>query len=109
MNPITITDAAAERIQSLLAERGKPSAGIRLGTATAGCSGLTYKIDYVDEPDPADEMVEDKGVRLYIDSQSLMYIIGSEMDFVEDTFTTGFVFNNPNETSRCGCGESFSV
>ena len=109
MTPITITDAAANHIRHLLEARGKPSAGIRLGTATAGCSGLAYKVEYVDEPDPADAVVEDKGIRLYIDGQSLMYIIGSEMDYVEDTFSNGFTFTNPNETGRCGCGESFSV
>lgn len=106
---ITITDAAAARIQSLLEKRGKPSAGIRLGTKTYGCSGLAYDIDYVDDPDPADEVVEDKGVKLFIDRESLPYVSGSEMDFVEDKFTTGFTFTNPNETGRCGCGESFTV
>lgn len=106
---ITITDAAADRIRALLAERGKPSAGIRLGTRVQGCSGLAYSVDYVDEARPGDEVVEDKGVRLYVDRQSLAYISGSEMDYVEDKFTTGFTFTNPNETGRCGCGESFTV
>ena len=106
---ITITDAAAERIRALLANRGRPSSGIRLGTRTKGCSGLSYAVDYVDEPDPADDVVEDKGVRLYIDPQSLMYLIGSQMDYVEDQFTAGFTFTNPNEKGRCGCGESFHV
>jgi len=106
---ISITDAAAARIREILERRGKTSAGIRLGTKTYGCSGLAYDIDYVDEANPDDEVVEDKGVRLYIDRASLVYVAGSEMDFVEDKFTTGFVFNNPNETGRCGCGESFTV
>jgi iron-sulfur cluster assembly protein len=106
---ISITDAAAARIREILDKRGKASAGIRLGTKTYGCSGLAYDIDYVDEANPDDEVVEDKGVRLYIDRASLVYVAGSEMDFVEDKFTTGFVFNNPNETGRCGCGESFTV
>lgn len=108
-NVITITDAAAERIRDILAARGKPSAGVRLGTKTRGCSGLAYTVDYVDEVTPGDDVVEDKGVKLFIDPQSVMYIIGSEMDYVEDTFTTGFTFRNPNEKGRCGCGESFHV
>ena len=106
---ITITDAAAGRIRYLLEKRGKPAAGLRLGTATKGCSGLSYEVDYVDAPDPADDVVEDKGVKLYIAPQSLMYLIGSEMDYVEDKFTSGFTFTNPNEKGRCGCGESFHV
>lgn len=109
MSVLTITDRAAERIKDLLDQRGKPSAGVRLGTSTQGCSGLAYKIEYVDEPDPGDEVVEDKGVRLYVDSQSLMYLLGATMDYEEDTFSTGFTFTNPNEKGRCGCGESFHV
>ncbi len=106
---ITITEAAAARIRELLERRGKPSAGVRVGTRTQGCSGLAYSVDYVDEARPDDEVVEDKGVRLYINRDSLVYIAGSEMDYVEDKFTTGFTFTNPNETGRCGCGESFTV
>lgn len=109
MAALQITDAAAERIKYLLEKRGKPSAGIRLGTKTAGCSGLKYDVDYVDEPNPMDELVEEKGVKLYIDSMSLMYLLGSTMDYAEDTFSTGFTFTNPNEKGRCGCGESFTV
>jgi len=109
MAALQITDAAAERIKHLLVQRGKPSAGIRLGTKTAGCSGLKYDVDYVDEPNPMDELVEEKGVKLYIDAMSLMYLLGSVMDYEEDTFTTGFTFTNPNEKGRCGCGESFTV
>jgi iron-sulfur cluster assembly accessory protein len=108
-NLITITDAAADRIRHLLAVRGRPAAGLRLGTATKGCSGLAYDVDYVDEPDPADDVVEDKGVKIFIAPQSLMYLIGSEMDYVEDKFSSGFTFINPNEKGRCGCGESFHV
>ncbi len=106
---LTLTDAAAERIKYLMEKRGKASAGMRLGTATRGCSGLAYAVDYVDDPDPGDEVVQDKGVRLYVDPASLMFLIGSEMDYREDTFTSGFTFSNPNEKGRCGCGESFHV
>lgn len=108
-NVIAITDAAAARIQALLAQRNRPSLGVRLGTRTKGCSGLSYSVDYVDEPNPGDEVVEDKGIRVYVDSGALLYLIGAEMDYVEDKFTSGFTFTNPNEKGRCGCGESFHV
>lgn len=106
---ITLTDAAAARIRELLAARGKPCHGVRLGTKTKGCSGLAYAVDYVDDINPADEVIEDKGVKVFIDPQSLLYLIGSEMDFVQDTFSSGFTFNNPNAKGSCGCGESFHV
>ena len=106
---LSITDAAAERMKYLMEKRGKPSAGIRLGTATRGCSGLAYEVDYVDDPDPKDEVVQDKGITLYVDPASLMFLIGSEMDYREDMFASGFTFTNPNEKGRCGCGESFHV
>lgn len=106
---INITDTAADRIKALLAERGKPSLGVRLGTRARGCSGLAYTVDYVDEPNPTDELVEDKGVRVYVDAQSLLYLIGSEMDYKDDMFAEGFTFTNPNAKGQCGCGESFHV
>jgi len=106
---ITLTDAATARIRELLAARGKPCHGVRLGTKTKGCSGLAYAVDYVDVINPADEVIEDKGVKVFIDPQSLLYLIGSQMDFVQDTFSSGFTFNNPNAKGSCGCGESFHV
>lgn len=106
---LTVTDRAVERIRDLLAKREKPAAGLRLTTPQKGCSGLSYNVDYVDEPNPLDEVVETPGGKLYIDTMSLLYIIGSEMDWQEDMFTAGFVFTNPNEKGRCGCGESFTV
>ncbi|MDA5192399.1 HesB/IscA family protein [Govanella unica] len=108
-NVISITDAAADRIKGLLADRGQASLGVRLGTRARGCSGLAYTVDYVDEPILSDEVVEDKGVRVYVDAQSLLYLIGSEMDFKEDVFAAGFTFTNPNAKGQCGCGESFHV
>lgn len=108
-NVITITDAAAERVKHLLAERGRPALGVRLGTRARGCSGLAYTVDYVDEPVATDEVVEDKGIRVYVDQQSLLYLIGLEMDFKEDIFAAGFTFTNPNAKGQCGCGESFHV
>ncbi len=106
---IQITDAAAERVQALLAKRGKPSAGIRIGVRTKGCSGLSYTIEYADERSKFDEVVEDKGVTVLIDPKATLFILGTEMDYVEDKLQSGPVFKNPNEKGRCGCGESFSV
>ena len=107
--PMTLTDAAAARVKELLAGRGKPSVGIRIGVRTKGCSGLTYTLEFADEKGPLDEMVEAKGVTVLIDPKAAMFIIGTEMDFVEEKLQAGFVFRNPNEKGRCGCGESFHV
>lgn len=106
---MTVTEAAAERIQALLAKRGKPSVGIRVGVRARGCSGMTYTLEYADEKGKFDEVVEDKGVTVLIDPKATMFIIGTEMDFVEDKLQSGFTFRNPNEKARCGCGESFHV
>jgi iron-sulfur cluster assembly protein len=108
-SPMTITEAAAERVKVLLDKRGKPSAGIRIGVRSKGCSGLSYTLEYADEPTPFDEVLADKGVTVFIDPKATMFILGTEMDFVEDKMTSGFVFRNPNEKGRCGCGESFHV
>jgi iron-sulfur cluster assembly protein len=106
---MTVTDSAAQRIQALLARRGKPSLGIRVGVRSRGCSGLTYTLEYADEKGKFDEVVQDKGVTILIDPKATMFIIGTEMDFVEDKLQSGFTFRNPNEKGRCGCGESFHV
>jgi iron-sulfur cluster assembly protein len=106
---MTITEAAAQRIQALLQKRGKPSVGIRVGVRARGCSGLTYTLEYADEKGKFDEVVEDKGVTVLIDPKATMFILGTEMDFVEDKLQSGFTFRNPNEKGRCGCGESFHV
>lgn len=114
--PINITDQAAERIRFLLSERGKPSAGIKVGVRSGGCSGLAYTIEYADEIGEFDEVVpypeganDNAEFNVLIDPKAIMYLIGTEMDFIEEKMKSGFVFNNPNETGRCGCGESFSV
>ena len=109
MTPITITDAAARQVQALLDKRGKPSAGIRIGVRSKGCSGMSYTLEYADEATPFDEVMTDKGVTILIDPKATMFILGTEMDWVEDKMQTGFVFRNPNEKGRCGCGESFHV
>lgn len=107
--PIRVTASAARRIADLLARADRPVAGVRLTTPKRGCSGLAYSLDYVDAPKPGDEAVQTNGGTLYIDGGSLMYLIGSEMDWREDDFTAGFVFTNPNAKGSCGCGESFTV
>ena len=104
-----LTDAAAARVAELLRQRGKPSAGIRVGVRSAGCSGLGYTLEYADKVEPFDEVVEDKGVTVLIDPKAVMYLLGSEMDYVEEKLKTGFTFNNPNEKGKCGRGESFHV
>ena len=109
-NPIiSISDAAMGRINALLAKRGKPSAGIKVGVRSRGCSGLSYTIEYADEIGKFDEVVEKDGIRVLIDPKAVMFLIGTEMDFVEEELKSGFLFRNPNEKGRCGCGESFHV
>ena len=107
--PVQISDNAAQRIQALIAQRGKPTAGIKVGIRTRGCSGMSYTIEYADEVGKYDEVIEDKGVRVLIDPKAIMFLIGTEMDYVEEKLKSGFVFVNPNEKGRCGCGESFHV
>ena len=105
---IEITDKAAEHIRALLAKN--PGAiGLKLGTETHGCSGLGYTVDYVTAEDPDTEVVEDKGVKVFVDRKSLLFLLGTQMDWEDSMFSTGFKFSNPNEKGRCGCGESFHV
>jgi iron-sulfur cluster assembly protein len=106
---ITLTATAVERVRALLEKRGKPSVGIRIGVRTKGCSGLSYTIEYADAKGPADDIVEQDGVTVLIDPKATMFILGTEMDYVEEKLQTGFTFRNPNEKGRCGCGESFHV
>ena len=106
---MNVTDAAADRVRALLEQRGKEAAGVRIGVRTAGCSGLSYTLEYADAKSEFDEVVEEKGVTIFVDPKAVMFLIGTEMDFVEDKLKSGFVFSNPNEKGRCGCGESFHV
>ena len=106
---ITLTDAAAERVKALVAKGDDGVIGLRVGVSTRGCSGLSYKVEYAKEQRQFEDLVEDKGVRIFIDPTAVMFLLGSEMDYVEDKFQSGFVFNNPNEKGRCGCGESFHI
>lgn len=104
-----LTDNAANQVKNLLADRGKPSMGIRVGVKSGGCSGLKYFVEYADERNPFDEIIQDKGVTVLIDPKALMYLLGTQMDFVSEQFKSGFTFTNPNEKGKCGCGSSFNV
>ena len=106
---ITLTDAAAERVKILVQSSDDPVLGLRVGISTKGCSGMSYIFEYASEKRPLEEEIQAKGVRVFIDPMATMYLVGAEMDYVEDKLKSGFVFSNPNEKSRCGCGESFSV
>jgi iron-sulfur cluster assembly protein len=107
--PLTVTPAAAQQIKALLARRDVPARGIRIGIRTKGCSGMSYTLEYADEKGPFDETMEVDGINVFIDPKATMFILGTEMDYVEDKLESGFVFRNPNEKGRCGCGESFHV
>lgn len=106
---LTLTDAAVERVRALMARDDGTHRALRIGVTTQGCSGLSYHMEFAEAPDPADEVVETGGVAVYVDPKATLYLLGSEMDYVEDKLKSGFVFNNPNEKARCGCGESFQV
>ena len=105
---ITLTEAAARHVGRYLTRRGQ-GLGVRLGVKTSGCSGLAYKLEYVDEAEPEDIIFENHGVKVLIDPKSLAYIDGTELDFVREGLNEGFRFSNPKERDRCGCGESFRV
>ncbi|MCC8427886.1 iron-sulfur cluster assembly accessory protein [Reyranella aquatilis] len=106
---MTVTPLAAERVKALIDGRGKPTAGIRIGVRTKGCSGLSYTLEFADKQEPMDEVIESGGVRLLVDPKASLFLIGTEMDYEEEKLKSGFVFRNPNEKGRCGCGESFHV
>ena len=101
-----LTEAAADRIRQLAADTGKEIEGVRIGVKNGGCAGMEYTLEYAETRGPHDEMVEDKGVKLLIDPSAVMFLLGTEMDYQVDQMRSGFVFNNPNQTSACGCGES---
>ncbi len=106
---ITLTDAAAHRVRELIDRAEQPVEGLRVALSTRGCSGLSYVVEYAEDRRQFEEMIEDKGVRVFIDPTAVMFLIGAVMDYQEGKFQSGFVFNNPNEKGRCGCGESFHV
>ena len=106
---IRLTDAAAERIKYVMANAANTGIGVRVGVKNGGCAGMTYTMEYAEKVEPADELVEDKGVRVLIDPKAILFLLGTEMDYKTDKLSAQFVFNNPNQTAACGCGESVTL
>ena len=106
---ITLTDGAALRIKEIMSKDESKSLGVRVGVKSGGCAGMSYIMEYAKEIKPNDEVIEDKGVKVFIDPGAIMYLLGTEMDYKKEQFSSSFIFKNPNETERCGCGESFKV
>ena len=104
-----LTEAAASRIKSVMEQAGKPVAGVRVGVKNGGCAGMEYTMEYADAVSPTDEIVEDKGVKILIDPKAVLFLLGTEMDYKTEKLSAQFVFNNPNQTSACGCGESVQL
>jgi iron-sulfur cluster assembly protein len=104
-----LTEAAAARIKDIMAKAERPIAAVRVGVKNGGCAGMAYTMDYAEQIGPLDEVVEDKGVRILIDPKAVLFLLGTEMDYRIDKLSAQFVFNNPNQTSACGCGESVQL
>jgi iron-sulfur cluster assembly protein len=104
-----LSDAAANRIREIVANTPRPIVGVRVGVKNGGCAGMSYTMDYAERVEPHDEVIEDKGVRLLIDPKAVLFLLGTEMDYRVDKLSAQFVFNNPNQTSACGCGESVAL
>lgn len=105
---LSLTEAAAERVREIMAAR-EGAAGLRVGVKNGGCAGMEYTMEYAESRGPIDEVVEDKGVTLLVDPKAVLFLLGTEMDFVTDRLSARFVFNNPNQTDACGCGDSVSI
>ena len=106
---IKLSDNAAQKIKQIMSKKETNSVGVRVAVKSGGCAGMSYVMEYAKEINPNDEVIEDKGVKLFIDAAAVMYLLGTEMDYKTEQFSSSFVFNNPNESERCGCGESFKV
>ncbi|MCX7345019.1 MAG: Fe-S cluster assembly scaffold SufA [Alphaproteobacteria bacterium] len=106
---MTLTDAAAERVRQIIAKSEKPVLGLRIGVKNGGCAGMEYTMEWAEDQKPFDEVVEDKGVKVLIDAKAMMFLLGTQMDFQSTALKSGFVFNNPNQVSACGCGESVQL
>tara|TARA_Y100001970_G_scaffold249813_1_gene320823 strand:+ start:2098 stop:2433 length:336 start_codon:yes stop_codon:yes gene_type:complete len=106
---IKLSDNAATRIKEIMSKADNTTIGVRVGVKSGGCAGMSYIMEYAKEAKKNEEVIEDKGVKVFIDSNAIMYLLGTEMDYKTDKFSSQFVFKNPNETERCGCGESFKV
>ena len=104
-----LTEAAAARIKDVMARAEKPVAGVRVGVKNGGCAGMEYTMEYAEAANPADEVVEDKGVKILIDPKAVLFLLGTEMDYKTEKLSAQFVFNNPNQTGACGCGESVQL
>jgi iron-sulfur cluster assembly protein len=104
-----LSDAAAGRIKDIIDKSERPIAGVRVGVQNGGCAGMSYTMEYAEAADPRDEVIDEKGVRLFIDPKAVLFLLGTEMDYRVEKFSSGFVFNNPNQTSACGCGESVAI
>ena len=110
MNPIIkLSDNAALRIKEIMSNAEKDSLGVRVSVKTGGCAGMSYVMEYTKEINTNDEVIDDKGVKVFVDSAAIMYLLGTEMDYKKEELSSSFVFNNPKETERCGCGESFKI
>ena len=110
MNPIIkLSDNAASRIKEIMSDAEKSAIGLRVSVKSGGCAGMSYVMEYLRELNPNDEVIEEKGVKVFIDPAAVMYLLGTEMDYKKEELSSSFVFNNPNETERCGCGESFKT
>ena len=108
-NAIKLTDSAADRIKEIMSRADKKTIGVRVGVKSGGCAGLSYMMEYASDIRPDEEVIEDKGVKVLIDPKAIMYLLGTEMDYKKEKFSSQFIFKNPNETERCGCGESFKI
>ena len=106
---IKLSDNAALRIKEIRSKAEQDSRGVSVSVKTGGCAGMSYVMEYTKEVNPSDEVIEDKGVKVFVDSAAIMYLLGTEMDYKKEELSSSFVFNNPNETERCGCGESFKI
>ena len=106
---IKLSDNAANRIKEIMSKADNKTIGVRVGVKSGGCAGMSYMMEYAKEAKKNEEVIEDKGVKVFIDANAVMYLLGTEMDYKTDKFSSQFVFKNPNETERCGCGESFKV
>lgn len=106
---ISLTDRAAERIKLIMSRAETPKIGVRLGVKNGGCAGMEYTMEYAEARDPLDEVVEDKGVMILIEPKAILFLLGTQMDYEEGVMSSGFIFNNPNQTDACGCGESVTI
>jgi iron-sulfur cluster assembly protein len=106
---IKLSDSAANRIKEIMSDLKSNAIGVRIAVKSGGCAGMSYVMEYAKKINPNDEIIEDKGVKVFVDAAAIMYLLGTEMDYKKEEFSSSFVFNNPNESERCGCGESFKI